>query len=60
MAKDWETVMTANSAPWGIPPAVLTEFDALIQTADTALATAKNETTRTPVATPNAGKRLRH
>jgi hypothetical protein len=51
MAKDWETVMTANAAPWSIPPAVITELDALVQTADTALATAKNETTRTPVAT---------
>jgi hypothetical protein len=51
MAKEWLPVMTANAAAWGIPPAVLTEFGVLIQTADTALITAKNKTTRTPVAT---------
>jgi hypothetical protein len=51
MAKDWKAVMTANAAAWNIPPAVLTYFDTLIQTAETALAAAKNETTRTPVAT---------
>jgi hypothetical protein len=51
MAKDWVSVAGANAQAWSIPPAVITELDALVQTADTALATAKNETTRTPVAT---------
>jgi hypothetical protein len=51
MAKDWASVAGTNAQAWGIPPAVITELDALIQTADTTLATAKNETTRTPVAT---------
>jgi hypothetical protein len=51
MAKDWKAVMTANAAAWNIPAAVLTEFDALIQAAETALSAAQNETTRTPVAT---------
>jgi hypothetical protein len=51
MAKDWKAVMTASADTWGIPPAVITELGALIQTADSALAAAKNETTRTPVAT---------
>jgi hypothetical protein len=43
--------MTANAEAWGIPPAVITDFTALTGAADTALAAAKNETTRTPVAT---------
>jgi hypothetical protein len=51
MAKDWQSVATTNAQIWGIPAAVLTEFGGLIQAADAALTTARNETTRTPVAT---------
>ena len=51
MAKDWKAVMTVNAAAWNIPAAVITEMDALIQAAESALSTAQNETTRTPVAT---------
>jgi hypothetical protein len=51
MAKDWKAVMTANASAWNIPAGVLTELDTLTQTAETALDTALNETTRTPVAT---------
>jgi hypothetical protein len=51
VAKDWKAVMTVNAATWNIPAMVLTEFDTLIQAAETALSTAQNETTRTPVAT---------
>jgi hypothetical protein len=51
MARDWQTVMAAGAAAWGIPQGVLTGLDGLTQAAETALATAKNETTRTPVAT---------
>ena len=51
MAKDWKAVMTANAAACNIPAAVITELDTCIQEAETALAAAKNETTRTPVAT---------
>jgi hypothetical protein len=51
MAQDWKAVMSANAGAWGIPAAVLTEFDGLIEASETALATALNETTRTPVAT---------
>jgi hypothetical protein len=51
MAKDWQGVAGANAAAWGIPAAALTDLDAHIQTAESALSTAKNETTRTPVAT---------
>ena len=51
MADDWQSVAATNAQAWGIPAAVLTELDGLIQAADTALATAQNETTRTPVAT---------
>jgi hypothetical protein len=51
MARDWQSVAGTNASAWGIPPAVLQELNTLIQAADTALTTAKNETTRTPVAT---------
>ena len=51
MAKDWKTVCTAKAGAWNIPAATLTELDALTQAAQTALDTAQNETTRTPVAT---------
>jgi hypothetical protein len=51
MAKDWQSVAGVNAPAWGIPAAALQELDALILAADTTLAAAKNETTRTPVAT---------
>jgi hypothetical protein len=50
MAKDWRGVAGTNAQAWGIPAAALQELDGFIQAADAALATAKNETTRTPVA----------
>jgi hypothetical protein len=50
MARDWNSVMTAKAAAWNIPAEVLNALDALIQTAESALATTQNETTRTPVA----------
>jgi hypothetical protein len=51
MAKDWKPVMTANADAWSIPAPVISELGVLTQTADAALAAAKNETTRTPVVT---------
>ena len=51
MARDWKSVITANTAVWNIPAEALTALDTLLQTAETTLATARNETTRTPVAT---------
>jgi hypothetical protein len=51
MARDWQSVAGTSAHLWGIPPNVLQELDTLVQAADTALTTAKNETTRTPVAT---------
>jgi hypothetical protein len=51
MARDWQSVAGANAGAWGIPQNVFQELGTLIQAADTALTTAKNETTRTPVAT---------
>jgi hypothetical protein len=50
MARDWNSVMTAQAAAWSIPADALTGLDALYQAADSALATAQNETTRTTVA----------
>jgi hypothetical protein len=51
MARDWQNVAGTKAAAWGIPAAAVTELGALITAADTALTTAQNETTRTPVAT---------
>jgi hypothetical protein len=51
MARDWQDVAGASASAWGIPPTVLQGLDTLIQAAGAALAAAKNETTRTPVAT---------
>jgi hypothetical protein len=51
MAKDWVSVTGTNAHLWGIPLTTVQELGGLTETADTALTAAKNETTRTPVAT---------
>jgi hypothetical protein len=51
MAKNWNVIIPAHAAAWGIPNATAQELAALTAAAETALNTAKNETTRTPVAT---------
>jgi hypothetical protein len=51
MARNWVDVAGTNAQAWGIPPAVIQKLSGLLDTAETALNTAKNETTRTPVAT---------
>jgi hypothetical protein len=50
MADDWIAVCTPKQTAWTIPGAALTELTTRKNTARTALETAKNETTRTPVA----------
>jgi hypothetical protein len=51
MAKDWLSVITANADAWGLPQSTPKEFGGVLEAAETALDTAENETTRTPVAT---------
>ena len=51
MADDWISVCTTRQTDWNIPYPAITELTTLRGTAATALETAKNETTRTPVAT---------
>jgi hypothetical protein len=51
MADDWISVCTTRQTDWNIPGPALTELTTLRGTAAAALETAKNETTRTPVAT---------
>ncbi|MDR2552581.1 MAG: hypothetical protein LBD31_05390, partial [Treponema sp.] len=54
MARDWITLLGATggkAAAWGIPTTVLTELGTVWSTAQGALDTAMNETTRTPVTT---------
>ncbi|MDR2516618.1 MAG: hypothetical protein LBC88_04460 [Spirochaetaceae bacterium] len=51
MAAGWQSVAGASAGVWNIPAAVLLELGNLAEAAESALATAKNETTRTPVAT---------
>ena len=50
MAKDWKAVITGSAAAWSIPGTAVTGFTAITTAAETALDTARNETTRTPVA----------
>jgi hypothetical protein len=51
MTDDWISVCTTRQTDWNIPYPALTELTTLRGTAGTALETAKNEITRTPVAT---------
>jgi hypothetical protein len=51
MADDWISVCTVKKTAWGIPDTALTDLTARRDGAAAALETAKNETTRTPVAT---------
>ncbi|MDR1073856.1 MAG: hypothetical protein LBL45_09320 [Treponema sp.] len=49
MAGNWISVCAARQTDWNIPSPALTELTALRDSARTALETAKNEATRTPV-----------
>jgi hypothetical protein len=51
MAKHWGLILPAKKTDWNIPDAELAALADLSAGADTALSTAKNEATRTPVAT---------
>jgi hypothetical protein len=51
MAKEWISYAGALADPWNIPAAVIVELRTFMLKAQTALDTAKNENTRTPVAT---------
>jgi hypothetical protein len=51
MTRDWQSVLAVKGDAWGVPQSVSTEFGTLVASADSALAAAVNETTRTPVAT---------
>jgi hypothetical protein len=51
MADNWLSVCAGQKTNWNIPDSAMTDFITLKQTATVALETAKNETTRTPVAT---------
>jgi hypothetical protein len=53
LCRDWISVLTAGSkaAAWGVPQSRVQELESSGTAAETALATAQTETTRTPVAT---------
>jgi hypothetical protein len=51
MAKDWLAVLAVKAAQWHITDAEKDELADYVEDAENALAKAKNETTRTPVAT---------
>jgi hypothetical protein len=51
MADDWLSVCAGKKTGWNIPDSAVTDFITLKEAATVALETAKNETTRTPVAT---------
>ena len=51
MAKDWSAVIGGKASAWSIPMDVISDFNSLLQAAQSALDTAQTEATRTPVAT---------
>jgi hypothetical protein len=51
MAKDWQPIMYGNKTAWNIPDPAVLQLSNLTTAAETALAAAQNETTRTPVTT---------
>ena len=51
MAKNWGVILTAQGSAWNVPAPETQELSTRTDTADAALTVAKNETTRTPVAT---------
>jgi hypothetical protein len=51
MVNDWIAVCSPQTSVWNIPQSAIADLQTLSQAATVALETAKNETTRTPVAT---------
>jgi hypothetical protein len=50
MARDWQSATEPQAGDWNIPASTLQNLNSLVQAADSALSTAKNETARTPAA----------
>jgi hypothetical protein len=59
MATDWLAVLATKAAAWGISAAEVAELTDLVQDAQSALAQAKNESTRTPAATALCKERFK-
>jgi hypothetical protein len=51
MARDWQSAAASQKAAWGVPDVILANLHVFTNDAETALAAAQNESTRTPVAT---------
>jgi hypothetical protein len=51
MGKNWVTILQTKKSAWGIPDNTFTNLSGKVNAAEAALAAAKNEETRTPVAT---------
>jgi hypothetical protein len=51
MARDWQSAAASQKAAWGVPDVILANLHVFANDAETALAVAQNEATRTPVAT---------
>jgi hypothetical protein len=51
MARDWQSAAASQKSAWGVPDVILANLQARFNDAEAALAVARNETTRTPVAT---------
>jgi hypothetical protein len=51
MGKNWVTILQTQKSAWGIPDSTFTTLSDKVTAAETALTAAKNEETRTPVAT---------
>jgi hypothetical protein len=51
MVKAWLLILATNAQKWGVPDSIVQALGVLAGTAESALDTAKNEISRTPVAT---------
>jgi hypothetical protein len=51
MGREWQAVLLDSGAAWGVPSSALAKLAGVVTDAAEALDVAKNETTRTPVAT---------
>jgi hypothetical protein len=60
MCHDWMMVAGSKTTEWGIPTTVINDLDNLYQFAKDALEVAQDEITRTPVATAECMRGLRH
>jgi hypothetical protein len=60
MAKNWHDILQNSGQTWKIPKEIAGDIGTAANEAETAFAEAKNETTRTPVATAKCKEAFSH